>query len=406
MTGSESMKVLAEIFGFIMNFIYSFYKLGKTKSTIAFISRQSETPSMDFRYLINELKTNYPEYEVVVLCKMIPSGLGGKIRYISELFRQMKAMACSKVIVLDGYCILASMLNHKKDLKIIQIWHALGSFKRFGKSILDMEGGKSSSVADAFKMHRNYDLIAASGDACVPNFAQAFGYSEDKFIPIGIPRMDYLTSSEENERLRQNVYQKYPELDNGKKTILYVPTFRDTDADTAELRRATEELVNQVNYSEYNLIVKHHVVDSNKEEIYIDSRMNKIVGEEFTGMDFMAVSDFVVTDYSSIIYEALLKNLPLYIYCFDSEKYIDERGFYIDFWRDIPAVYSKNAKGICEHIALGKTAGSEKTQAFKNAYVNKKFDSITKIYGNIIDELAKGTYDGRYNFRKENQIDE
>ncbi len=404
--GSESVKLLAKFFGALMNFIYSFYKCRKTKNTVAFISRQSEMPSMDFRYLINEIKTNYPEYEVIVLCRMIPSGLGGKIKYVFEMFRQMKAFAVSKVVVLDGYCILASMLNHKKDLKIIQIWHALGSFKRFGKSILDMEGGKSSATADAFKMHRNYDLIAASGDACVPNFAEAFGYPEDKFIPIGIPRMDYLTSSEENERLKQNIYLKYPQLDNGKKTILYVPTFRDTEEDTQQLRSATEDLVNQVNYSEYNLIVKHHVVDSNKEEIYIDSRMNKTVGEYFTGMDFMAVSDAVVTDYSSIIYEALLKNLPVYIYCFDSEKYIDERGFYIDFWRDIPAVYSKNAKGICEHIALGKEADKDKTEAFKTAYVNKKFDSVTQVYGVLIDELAKGTYDNRYNYKKEKQIDE
>ncbi len=389
-----------------MNFIYSFYKRRKTKNTIAFISRQSETPSMDFRYLINEIKTNYPQYDVAVLCKMIPSGIGGKISYVKEMFRQMKAMAVSRVVVLDGYCILASVLKHKKDLKIIQIWHALGSFKRFGKSILDMEGGKSSATAKAFKMHENYDLIAASGDACVPNFAEAFGYPENKFIPIGIPRMDYLTSSEENERLKQNVYLKYPQLDNGKKTILYVPTFRDTEEDTKELRKATESLVNQVNYSEFNLVVKHHVVDSNKEEIYVDSRMNKTIGEEFTGMDFMAVSGAVVTDYSSIIYEALLKNLPVYIYCFDSEKYLDERGFYIDFWRDIPAVYSKSAKGICDHIAFGKTADEEKTEAFKKAYVNKKFDSITRVYGTLIDELAQGTYDNRYNFKKENRIDE
>lgn len=389
-----------------MNFIYSLFKLRKTKNIVAFISRQSETPSMDFRYLINELKTNYPQYEVAVLCKMIPSGVSGKIKYAAEMFRQMKIMAVSKVVILDGYCILASMLNHKKDLKIIQIWHALGSFKRFGKSILDMEGGKSSAIAEAFKMHRNYDLIATSGDSCVPNFAEAFGYPEDNFIPIGIPRMDYLTSNEENERLRRNIFDRYPQLDNGKKTILYVPTFRDTEEDTANLRKSTEELVSQVNYSEYNLIVKHHVVDSNKEEIYIDSRMNKIVGEEFTGMDFMAVSDAVVTDYSSIIYEALLKNLPIYVYCFDSEKYLDERGFYIDFWRDIPAVYSKNAKGICEHIALGKTASADKTAVFKNAYVNKKFDSITQTYGILIDELARNVYDGRYNFKKEKLTDE
>jgi len=390
--------VFAKIFGAVMGFFYSFYKRRKTENKIAFISRQSETPSTDFRYLINEIKTNYPQYQVVVLCKMIPSSFGGKIKYVGEMFRQMKALATSKVVVLDGYCILASMLKHKKDLKIIQIWHALGAFKKFGKSVLDKEGGKSSKTASAFKMHNNYSYIAASGDECVPFFAQAFGQPVSKFIPIGIPRMDYLTDPQENERVRGNVLRKYPQLANGRKNILYAPTFRDTQQDKDALANATEELVNKVNYSDFNLIVKHHVVDSNKEQIYTDSRMNKAEGENFTAMDFMCVADYVVTDYSSVIYEALLKDLPIYIYCFDSDKYIDERGFYIDFWADIPALYSKNAKGICDFIASGMRANSEKEENFKKAYVNKRFSSITAEYGKLIDELARGVYDGRYNY--------
>ena len=247
-------------------------------------------------------------------------------------------------------------------------------------------------------MHNNYDLIAASGDKCVPFFAEAFGQPEEKFIPIGIPRMDYLTDENEKIRLKGNIITRYPQLDNGKKNILYVPTFRDNEEDTKALREATNELINRVNYTEYNLIVKHHVVDTNKEEIYIDSRMNQLTGEYFTGMDFMAVADYVVTDYSSVLYEALLRNLPIYIYCFDSDKYIDERGFYIDFLRDLPALYSKNAKGICDFISGNMRCGSEKEQAFKQSYVNKRFKSITAIYGIIIDELARGCYDGRFNY--------
>ena len=116
--------------------------------------------------------------------------------------------------------------------------------------------------------------------------------------------MDYLTSADEKQRVSELIYSKYPELDNGKRNILYVPTFRDTNEDKAALINATEELVNLINYDECNLIVKHHVVDTNKEEIYISSRMNKTVGENFTGMDFMAVADTVISDYSSIIYSS------------------------------------------------------------------------------------------------------
>jgi len=393
------IKIFAKIFGAVMSFFYFFYKRRKTQNKISFISRQSEKPSLDFRYLINEIRTEYPEYKVEVHCKMIPDGVLGKIRYVGEMFAQMKAMATSKVVVLDGYCILASMLRHKEGLEIIQLWHALGAFKKFGRSILDKEGGKSSAVAEAFKMHKNYTLIASSGNACVPFFADAFGADKSRFVPIGIPRMDYLTSADEKQRVSELIYFKYPELNNGKRNILYVPTFRDTNEDKTALINATEELVNLINYDECNLIVKHHVVDTNKEEIYISSRMNKTVGESFTGMDFMAVADTVISDYSSIIYEALLKELPVYLYCFDSEKYIDERGFYIDFWRDLPVLYSKNARGICNFILQGSTADAEKTEEFKKAYVNKQYESITSVWGEIINELMQGKYDKRYNYK-------
>lgn len=397
-------KLFAKLFSFVMGMIYSVFKLMKTENKVVFISRQSETPSLDFRYLIDEIKNEYPQYKVEVLCKMIPAGIIGKISYCFEMLRQMKALATSKVVVLDGYCILACMLHHKKDLTIIQIWHALGSFKRFGRSVLDMQGGSSSVTANAFKMHRNYDLIAASGDACVKHFAEAFGQPKEKFIPIGIPRMDYLTDESETDKLKRSVFSAYPQLDNGKKNILYVPTFRDNEQGTVELRNAERELVNQIDYSEFNLIVKRHVVDGNQEEIYINTPENKASGEKFTGMDFMAAADYVITDYSSIIYEALLKKLPVYIYCFDSDRYLDERGFYIDFWKDIPAVYSKAAKEIASAISNGRAVDAEKTEQFKKAYVNKKYPSITKEYGKLIDELIRNTYDGRYNYKeKENE---
>lgn len=395
------IRLFGRLFGLAMNAVYALFKLRKTQHKIAFISRQSETPSLDFRYLIHTLKTEYPEYKVEVRCRMIPASLTGKLRYVGELFRQMNAMATAEVVVLDGYCILASMLRHKKRLKIVQLWHALGAFKKFGKSVLGKAGGKSPAMADAFKMHHNYDLIAASGDRCVPFFAEAFGQPEEKFVPIGIPRMDYLTDEEETARLKANILQCYPSLDNGKKNLLYVPTFRDNEEDTAVLRQATEALAAAVNYSEYNLIVKHHVVDTNKEEIYTDSRQNREEGERFTGMEFMAVCDDVITDYSSIIYEALLRRLPVYLYCFDSDKYIDERGFYIDFWHDLPALYAKDAKGICACISGEKAVPEEQTEAFRTAYVNKRFDSITAVWCEIIDALAKGTYDGKYNYQKQ-----
>ena len=73
------------------------------------------------------------------------------------MLTQMYHIATSKVVVLDGYCIAASVLNHKPDTKIVQMWHALGTIKKFGYQVLGTEEGSDPDVARIMRMHKNYD---------------------------------------------------------------------------------------------------------------------------------------------------------------------------------------------------------------------------------------------------------
>ena len=52
---------------------------------------------------------------------MLQGGLVNKIGYVFHMFIQMYHISTSKVVVLDTYCIVASVLKHKKETKIIQI---------------------------------------------------------------------------------------------------------------------------------------------------------------------------------------------------------------------------------------------------------------------------------------------
>ena len=114
-----------------MNFIYKFFKLLKTRNKITFISRQSNKIGIDFKLLIEEIKRQSPDTKTVVLNKELNKSIISKILYFFHMFVQMYHISTSKVIILDGYCIMISILKHKKDLKVIQIWHALGSLKKF-----------------------------------------------------------------------------------------------------------------------------------------------------------------------------------------------------------------------------------------------------------------------------------
>ncbi len=147
-------------------FIYFFHKLAPTKRQIAILSRQGDEPSLDFSLLIDELKAQDKDVQLKVLCKKLLKGFGNKPSYFFHLIGpQMHALATSKVAIIDGYCIGASVLKHKEELKVIQTWHAMGALKKFGHSILDTPEGSSKTMAKGMRMHANYDYILTSSRA-------------------------------------------------------------------------------------------------------------------------------------------------------------------------------------------------------------------------------------------------
>ena len=70
------------------------------------------------------------------------------------MIKQMYHIATSRVVILDSYCIVISILKHKKKLTIIQMWHAMGAFKKFGYSIIGKSEGTSKKIIDLMRMHK------------------------------------------------------------------------------------------------------------------------------------------------------------------------------------------------------------------------------------------------------------
>ena len=334
---------------FFCSSIYFFIKLFKTKNKITFISRQSNKINKDFLLLKNDIELRYKEYEVVVLCKKIENGIINKIKYVFHIFKQMYHIATSKVVVLDTYCIPVSILRHKKNLKVIQMWHALGAFKKFGYSIEDKEEGTSSKLNKAMKMHKNYDYIFTSSEKCIPHFAEAFRYDEKYLKVYPLPRLDLLKDKKYKKDKTKSILNVYPELKQ-KKNILYAPTFRiekHSLIDKSQINdtKFIEKLIEQINFDEYNLILKSHPLSNLEID---DERI--IHDKKFTTLDMMLISDYVITDYSAIVYEAAFLNKPLFFYAYDMDEYLSKREFYLDYKKDMPGIVTKDPKELITSI--------------------------------------------------------
>lgn len=162
------------------NFIYMFFKILPVKDKVTMISRQSDEKTLDFKLLEDEFKQRKPQLQVCILCHKLEGGVNAKlmnkIKYIFHCLKQMYHIATSKIVILDSYCILISILNHRKELKVIQMWHSMGTMKKFGYQILDLEEGSNRKLATDMKMHKNYDYIFASSPAYANYLTEGFGY--------------------------------------------------------------------------------------------------------------------------------------------------------------------------------------------------------------------------------------
>lgn len=346
------MTIVIKIFIGILKFIYFFLKLLPTRKKITFISRQSNSINIDFELLINDLKERYPEYRVVTLTKKIEGNLLNKIKYVFHIFRQMYHIATSKAVILDTYCIPISILKHKKNLKVIQMWHALGAFKKFGLSIKDKGEGSSSKLIEIMKMHQNYDYVFSSSKYCSTKFSEAFGYPIEKVLSYPLPRLDLLNNNEHINNKKVEILKKYPKLKD-KKNILYAPTFRieqkNCNRKKSKSIKNVLDLINEIDFDEYNLIIKFHPLSN------ITIKDKRIICDKtFNTSDMLFLSDYVITDYSATVYEASFLNKPLFFYTYDLEEYTKNRDFYLNIKKDLPGIITKNPKEIIDSIKTEK----------------------------------------------------
>lgn len=356
------MILAIKILNVILNIIYFFMKLLPARKKVTMLSRQSDAPSKEFLMIEEEIKKKDNAVKVVKLCRTLDGGIASsfinKLKYGLHMFTQMYHIATSQVILLDSYCIVASMLKHKKGLTIIQMWHSMGTMKKFGYTSLDSEEGTKSEIARAMKMHENYDYVFASAEAYKEHLAKGFNADINKIVTMPLPRLDLLKSGEYKRKTRKELYESYPELKE-KPVILYCPTFR---KDEREFQAALDKLIKCVDFSKYNFVVKLHPLSKTE----VDGRI--IQAEQFSSFDLFFVSDYVISDYSCIVYEAAVLNLPLYFYNFDMELYLENRGLAIDYYRELPGVISPEPKEIIEAIESGKY-DMKRLASFRDKYI-------------------------------------
>lgn len=291
-----------------------------------------------------------------------------------ELYQKMFA---SQVVVLDDYMWLYRDYPKVPGQFLIQVWHACGAFKKFGRDGTTMFPG-----VDALT-HQYYDLVCVSSEYVRHIYAQAFDIDIEKVQALGCPRTDLLFDEEYKRRMRKKIYTTYPNL-QGKKLILYAPTFRDIPGigrNTFHPELDFDRLSEALGEDKQMLICPHPVMTT---PILQDGYDNIQEIRQYGTMEMMQVADLLITDYSSVIFEAALLGRPMVFYCPDFDQY--DRDFYLDYDKELPGPLFKTEEDLLAYLRQNEYVEDEKLTAFVAKYMGACDGHSTERIAAIINE--------------------
>ena len=366
--GLSTFKNLMTKLGF-----YLFKPFRLKENRVTFISNRRNSISGNYESIYAELiKDKNIEIKTV---------LDTKESFIS-CFKYGYYLASSKVILIDDYIRSVYEIKKRKDNYLIQVWHACGAFKAFGFSRLSREGCWPQDS----RSHRTYDYCLVSSRKVAKHYAEAFGMNVDRVIATGVPRTDIFFDEAYKREVRAKIFSAYPMLKD-KKVILFAPTFRGSSKKEGNYPhyRFDYKKIFESFGDEYRIIIKHHPHVNNKpviEKEYKDRVIDLSKNEELNELLF--VTDILITDYSSVIFEAALLDIPMLFYAFDLDEYISSRGFYCEYISFIPGKLVENMEEIIDALMIGDFE-ADKIIEFKQDF----FDDLDGKSGKRASEFIK-----------------
>lgn len=359
----------------ILNGIYWLLKRLPVKHQVCFFSRQSNKITVDFQRIEEELKRRDPTLKTVMICHQFRNLHDGTLRFAWDLLRSMYYLATSKVCILDAYWPTVSLLKHKEQLTVIQIWHSIGKIKKSGYQTLGQKSGRSVKLAKAMRMHRNYDYVIAGGKAWNPCYCASFDIEEEKLCNYGLPRLDKLL--EESDEA-DSLYKKYPELAH-KTVILYAPTYR------KQVLEPPFELTNLFDPKEYVVICRFHPNQQFAREL--PEEMQRYSEDNIFSL--LKICDYFISDYSSLALEAAALNKKTLYYLFDYEQYQNENGLNLNLFEVMPQITFQTSWDLFSMIDRN-TYPQEELEWYREHFLPESLGKSTERIVDLIEEKLGG----------------
>lgn len=303
------------------------------------------------KYIFEQLVKAYPgEYDCVWVYKDKKMDVPFACKQVKRFsFAYYKYLARAKYFVFNNR--QPAWMEHRDGMVFLETWHGT-PLKRLTFDQDEVLSASPNHKALMYKSSRNWDYLVSPNEFSTEVFKSCFMF-DNMMLNTGYPRNDILHKPDKEEFAKQ--IRKKLGIPEGKKTILYAPTWRDDEFYGHGQYKFTLKLnlqqMKEKLSDEYVVLLRTHyyIADSiditGVEDFVVNvCRYNDIA-------ELYLISDILITDYSSVFFDYAGLKRPMLFYTYDLEKYRDDlRGFYIDMETEVPGPLLLTTEEVIDSI--------------------------------------------------------
>jgi len=264
---------------------------------------------------------------------------------------------------------------YKREGQIyINTWHGSLGGK---KCTTDRNTALDYYIVEPFEIESKQIDYLISNSEYENSFYKRIFWNNGKILQFGHARNDIFFNKEKTNILKEKIYKQY-NIAKDKKIFLYAPTFRDNkDMTCYQLNyELVKNILSEKFGGEWIPCVRLHpqLINCKQKFIYQDDVIN--VTDYPDMQELLSVTNCLITDYSSCIFDYMLTGNPAFIYAKDLQEYNDLHGLYDDVYKTPFSVSISNAE--LKNNILN----------FNNIKYKKSIDQFLKFKGCIEDGHA------------------
>ncbi len=374
--------MLSTVLNLFKSFIFKlFLKIAPVKKNkIIFNSFCGKGYGDSPKYIADEILRRSRIFDLVWMVNKLDEPLPKGIRPVLNNSKEaLFELATSKVII----CNVKHALVFKKKKKqyYIQTWHGSFGLKYIEKDAQDKLSPNylQKTIADS----KNIDLLLSSSNWQTDEYKRAFWY-DGLILEKGFPRNDifFNLSKAKIEHIKSRL-----NINANNMVLLYAPTFRKNhsiDVYNIDLGLVKAVLESKTK-KEWTVLVRLHPNISFYSNLFLGIDYLDVTSY-IDGQEILAISDVLITDYSSNMIDYILMDRPVFLFAPDIQEYNEERGLKPVYFK-LPFQICRNNKELEDSIkAFEMESYKKRLIEFKKSFICYDQGTSSKQVVDIIYE--------------------